>query len=166
MGAYPAEGERPNGAALAAFLAAGIGGFAMGLIVILSETGLFVPPTLYQPAGGVTGRTALAVVLWLVAWAVLHSRWGTAPSSRPRCCCWSSASCSALLRCGGFSDRFVSRGPLLSRHHTARSSVILAAVPLRRHGRSDQAPGQPLGRYTCGSVATSIGLPDRCSKFM
>jgi hypothetical protein len=75
MGAYPAEGERPNGAALAAFLAAGVGGFAMGLVVILSETGLFVPPTLYQPAGGVTGRTTLAVVVWLVVWAVLHSRW-------------------------------------------------------------------------------------------
>ena len=75
MGAHPGEGERPNGAALAAFLAAGIGGFAMGLFVILNETGLFAAPTLYGPAGGVTGRTTLAVVVWGIAWAVLHSRW-------------------------------------------------------------------------------------------
>ena len=75
MGAYPGEGDRPNGAAMAAFLAAGIGGFAMGLVVILNETGLFVAPTLYGPAGGVTGRTTLAMVVWLAAWAVLHSRW-------------------------------------------------------------------------------------------
>ncbi len=69
------EGAHPNGAALAAFLAAGIGGFAMGLIVILSETGLFEAPVLYEPAGGVSGRTTLAVVVWLVAWAALHARW-------------------------------------------------------------------------------------------
>jgi hypothetical protein len=65
----------PNGGAVAAFLAAGIGGFAMGLVVILDETGRFVAPTLYGPAGGVSGRTTLAVVAWLVAWAVLHGRW-------------------------------------------------------------------------------------------
>jgi hypothetical protein len=69
------DGVHPNGAALAAFLAAGIGGFAMGLIVILSETGVFEAPVLYEPAGGVSGRTTLAVVVWLVAWAVLHARW-------------------------------------------------------------------------------------------
>jgi len=64
-----------NGPALAAFLAAGIGAFAMGLIVVLNEMGIFVAPTLYGPAGGVSGRTTLAVVLWLIAWAVLHSKW-------------------------------------------------------------------------------------------
>lgn len=67
--------DAPNGAALAAFLAAGIGAFAVGLIVILNEAGLFVAPALYGPAGGVSGRTTLAAVAWLIAWAVLHSRW-------------------------------------------------------------------------------------------
>jgi hypothetical protein len=65
----------PNGAALAAFLAAGIGAFTMGLVVILNEAGLFAAPSLYPPAGGVTGRTAIAVAIWLIAWAVLHRRW-------------------------------------------------------------------------------------------
>jgi hypothetical protein len=64
-----------NGAALAAFLACGIGAFATGLFVILNEAGLFAAPALYGPAGGVTGRTTFAVVVWLIAWAVLHARW-------------------------------------------------------------------------------------------
>jgi hypothetical protein len=64
-----------NGAALAAFLAAAIGAFAMGLVVLLNEMGVISVPALYGPAGGVSGRTTLAVVVWLVAWAVLHARW-------------------------------------------------------------------------------------------
>jgi hypothetical protein len=64
-----------NGAALAAFLAAGIGAFAMGFVVILNEAGLFAAPALYGPAGGVSGRTTIAVVAWLIAWVVLHNRW-------------------------------------------------------------------------------------------
>lgn len=67
--------EVTNGAALASFLAAGIGAFALGFIVILNEAGLFAAPTLYAPAGGVSGRTTLAVVIWLIGWAVLHNRW-------------------------------------------------------------------------------------------
>ncbi|HJR15879.1 MAG TPA: hypothetical protein VJ808_03415 [Gemmatimonadales bacterium] len=67
--------EEGNGAALASFLAAGIGAFATGAIVLLNEAGLFVSPTLYEPAGGVSGRTTLAALIWLIAWAVLHNRW-------------------------------------------------------------------------------------------
>ena len=65
----------PNGAALAAFLAAGIGAFAVGFFVIINETGLFAAPALYGPAGGVSGRMTFATVVWLIAWAVLHTRW-------------------------------------------------------------------------------------------
>ena len=68
-------GAVPNGAALAAFLGAGIGALAMGVMVILNETGLFAAPALYGPAGGVSGRTTFAVVIWLIGWAVLHRRW-------------------------------------------------------------------------------------------
>ena len=64
-----------NGVAMAAFLAAGIGAFALGLIVLLNEMGVFTAPTLYGPAGGVSGRTTIAVVVWLIAWAVVHFRW-------------------------------------------------------------------------------------------
>lgn len=67
--------EVANGAALASFLAAGIGAFAVGFFVIIHEAGLFSAPALYGPAGGVTGRTTFAAVTWLIGWAVLHSRW-------------------------------------------------------------------------------------------
>ena len=65
----------PNGAAMAAFLSAGIGAFAVGCVVLLNETGVLVVPSFYAPAGGVSGRTTVAAVIWLVAWAVLHYRW-------------------------------------------------------------------------------------------
>ena len=64
-----------NGAALASFMGAGIGSFAMGVFASVNEAGIFVAPTLYGPAGGVSGRTTFAVVVWLMAWALLHSRW-------------------------------------------------------------------------------------------
>ena len=64
-----------NGAAMAAFLSAGIGSFAMGLLVVLNEAGLFAAPALYAPAGGLSGRSTFAVVIWVAAWAVLHARW-------------------------------------------------------------------------------------------
>jgi hypothetical protein len=67
--------DTTNGAALAAFLGAGLGAFAMGLIVILNEAGVFAAPALYGPAGGASGRTTFAVVLWLIAWVILHRRW-------------------------------------------------------------------------------------------
>jgi hypothetical protein len=64
-----------NGAALAAFLGAGVAAFAMGLFVLLNEVGIFVAPTLYGPAGGISGRTTFATAVWLVAWFLLHRRW-------------------------------------------------------------------------------------------
>jgi hypothetical protein len=64
-----------NGGAMASFLGAGLGSFSMGLFVLLNEAGLFAAPTLYGPAGGVSGRTTLAVLVWLMAWGVLHLRW-------------------------------------------------------------------------------------------
>lgn len=65
----------PNGAALAAVLAAGMGAFATGLLVILNEAEIFAAPSLYGPVGGLSGRSTLAVVAWLAAWATLHARW-------------------------------------------------------------------------------------------
>lgn len=72
-----------NGGAIASILAAGIGAFAMGLVVLLNEMGLFAPPSLYPPAGGVTGRTTFAVLVWLAAWYVLHARWRTREITAP-----------------------------------------------------------------------------------
>jgi hypothetical protein len=67
--------DMANGAAMAAFLAAGIGVLVLGLIVVIHEIGGVAIPALYAPAGGASGRTALAVVIWLIVWAALHSVW-------------------------------------------------------------------------------------------
>ena len=67
--------KKSNGEALASFLGAGIGAFAVGFFVLLSETGVFSPPVVYAPAGGLSGRTTIAVAVWLMAWFVLHRRW-------------------------------------------------------------------------------------------
>ena len=64
-----------NGAAMAAVLGSAIGSFAMGAFVLLNEAGVFTAPALYRPAGGVTGRTTFAAIVWLMAWGVLHARW-------------------------------------------------------------------------------------------
>ncbi len=42
------------------------------MIVLLNETGVYSAPALYGPAGGVTGRVTFGLVIWLVAWAILH----------------------------------------------------------------------------------------------
>ena len=41
-------------------------GYIVGFFVLLNETGIFEAPTLYEPAGGVSGRTTLAVAAWLL----------------------------------------------------------------------------------------------------
>lgn len=69
------ELERPNGGAMAAFVAAGFGSFAMGLFVLLHEAGVYSAPSLHDGAGGLSGRSTFAVVGWLIAWALLHRAW-------------------------------------------------------------------------------------------
>ena len=65
----------PNGAALAALLAAAVGSFALGVFVLANAAGWYAAPSLYGPAGGLSGRATFAVIVWLVAWGVLHRRW-------------------------------------------------------------------------------------------
>jgi hypothetical protein len=67
---YPSNGE-----ALAAILAAAIGSCALGLLVLANAAGWYAAPSLYGPAGGLSGRTTFALIVWLVSWAILHARW-------------------------------------------------------------------------------------------
>jgi hypothetical protein len=72
------QGSRsPNGAALAAVVSAGVGALAMGLFVLVHEAGVYSAPSLYAPAGGLSGRSTFAVIVWLAAWGILHARWRT-----------------------------------------------------------------------------------------
>lgn len=66
-----------NGSGAAAVLAAGIGAFVLGLLSIVADKiaslkSLFV---FYQPTGPLSGVTTMAVVAWLLAWAILEMRW-------------------------------------------------------------------------------------------
>jgi hypothetical protein len=68
----------PNGAAWAALIAGGAGGFAFGVLTILSEVFTkWASGTLqwYHPSGALSGVAGSAILIWLFIWAVLHVRW-------------------------------------------------------------------------------------------
>lgn len=72
------EAERfPNGPAAAAFVAAGVGSLALGLLTTLASASAAFGSAivLYAPAGPLSGKTTIAVVCWLAAWSVLHMMW-------------------------------------------------------------------------------------------
>jgi len=66
-----------NGPAAAAILASGIGSMALGLFTTLAQaiTSIKNALNLYDPAGPLSGKTTVAVVVWLVAWGILHGLW-------------------------------------------------------------------------------------------
>lgn len=69
------EMRKPNGLAAAALLAAGVGVFVTGLLTTLAEvsTGLRGSLNWWNPAGPLTGKTGLGVIVWIIAWVILHS---------------------------------------------------------------------------------------------
>lgn len=80
-GAAPAEHgrdghrrDRPEGAVSAAILAAGLGSAALGVLTTLAEASAPVKDWLAWsgPVGPLSGKTLLAVAVWLASWAVLH----------------------------------------------------------------------------------------------
>jgi fluoride ion exporter CrcB/FEX len=66
-----------NGPIVAAMLAAGIGCFVLGLMICLAQGSKAIGGMLnfYNPVGPLGGKTTVAVAAWLVAWAVLASKW-------------------------------------------------------------------------------------------
>jgi hypothetical protein len=66
-----------NGPIVAAMLAAGIGCFVLGLMVSLGQGSKAISDilNLYNPVGPLGGKTIVAVVVWLIAWGVLASKW-------------------------------------------------------------------------------------------
>jgi hypothetical protein len=66
--------DRPEGPVAAAILAAGVGAFALGVLTTLAEASEQIKEflNLYDPVGPLSGKTTGAVIIWLVAWVVLH----------------------------------------------------------------------------------------------
>ena len=67
----------PNGAGAAAVLAAGIGSLAVAVFAIAADKAASIKSLMnfYRPTGPLSGVTTCAIVVWLVAWALLHWRW-------------------------------------------------------------------------------------------
>lgn len=66
--------DRPEGPIAAAIIAGGIGAAALGVLTTLAEASTGVKDWLQwsDRVGPLSGKTILAVVVWLVAWAILH----------------------------------------------------------------------------------------------
>ena len=71
------QSEANNGPIAAAMLSAGIGSFVLGLMICLAEGSKAIAGILnfYGPVGPLSGKTIVAIIVWLVAWGVLASKW-------------------------------------------------------------------------------------------
>lgn len=69
--------RRPNGEAMATFVAAGIGTFLLGFFTTLAEMSQPVKDflTFDKGVGPLSGKTIIPVSLWLVSWVVLFVMW-------------------------------------------------------------------------------------------
>jgi hypothetical protein len=68
---YP---DKPEGPVSAAIIAGGIGSLALGIFTTLAEMSEGFKDFLNfnNPVGPLSGKTTYAVVVWLVAWVILH----------------------------------------------------------------------------------------------
>jgi hypothetical protein len=66
-----------NGSIVAAMLASGIGCFVYGILICMAQGSKAIGGILnfYDPVGPLSGKTTVAVVVWLVAWVILGSKW-------------------------------------------------------------------------------------------
>ncbi len=67
----------PNGGGAAAVLAAGIGSFLVAVFALLADKSATIKSLMifYKPTGPLSGVTTCAIIVWLVAWLILHRRW-------------------------------------------------------------------------------------------
>lgn len=66
--------DKPEGPVAAAIIAGGVGALAVGLLTTLAEANTSIKDFLNvnDPVGPLSGKTIGGVIIWLVAWAVLH----------------------------------------------------------------------------------------------
>ena len=69
--------ELPNGSGAAAILAAGIGTFTLAILTFAADKSVAMKSSLnfYKPTGALSGVSTVAVVVWLIGWALLEWRW-------------------------------------------------------------------------------------------
>jgi hypothetical protein len=67
--------DKPEGPVSAAILAAGIGALALGIFTTIAEASESIKADVFEwstRVGALSGKTVLAVVVWLISWAALH----------------------------------------------------------------------------------------------
>jgi hypothetical protein len=66
-----------NGSGAAAIFSAGIGCFVLAVLAILADKSALIRHSLifYKPTGPVSGVTTVAILVWLVTWAILEWSW-------------------------------------------------------------------------------------------
>lgn len=66
--------ELPNGPVVAALIAGGLGSATIGLMTVLAEASHSITNALnwWNPAGPLTGKTLVGVIIFFVSWIVLH----------------------------------------------------------------------------------------------
>jgi uncharacterized membrane protein len=67
----------PNGSGAAAILSAGIGAFMVGFLAVAADKSAFLKNLFifYKPTGPLSGVTTSAILIWLIVWGILESRW-------------------------------------------------------------------------------------------
>lgn len=66
-----------NGSGAAAVLSAGVGCFVLAVLAMLADKSALIQSKLvfYKPTGPLSGVTTVAMVVWLVTWAILERSW-------------------------------------------------------------------------------------------
>jgi hypothetical protein len=75
--ATPNTSSLTNGSGAAAILAAGIGSFALAVLSCAGDKSAAVKNSLifYRPTGPLSGVTTAAILIWILTWGILESRW-------------------------------------------------------------------------------------------
>jgi hypothetical protein len=73
----PAAPAIPNGSGAAAVLSTGIGALALAVLAVAGDKSALVKTSLnlYPPTGPLSGVTSMAILLWVLTWAILDWRW-------------------------------------------------------------------------------------------
>jgi fluoride ion exporter CrcB/FEX len=75
----PLDHALPNGFGASAIMAAAIGCFSLGVLTVAGDASKSFARhlILYRPTGPLSGVTTIAIVIWLLAWALLSRRWSS-----------------------------------------------------------------------------------------
>ena len=100
----------PNGPGLGAILAAALGSFTLAVLTVAADKLPHLRTALIfsKPTGPLSGVTTVAIVVWLIVWAVLDRLWSrrTLPAARINTVAFTLLALSLLLTFPPIGDLF------------------------------------------------------------